>query len=149
MLPVLAALALAAAPSARASLRPPERTLLAAVNDLRAARGLGALRADRALTRAAESHSRRLLARDVLSHGAFASRLAGFGARGPAFGENLAWAVGPSLTSWTIVNAWLASPGHRANLLRPGWRRLGIGVAVGTFAGYRGATVFTADFAGS
>ena len=87
--------------------------------------------------------------RDVLIHGAFAARLASFGARGPAFGENLAWGVGPGAQTHMIVRAWLASPGHRAILLRPGWRRLGIGTVVGTFAGYRGATVVTADFAGS
>jgi uncharacterized protein YkwD len=42
----------------------------------------------------------------------------------------------------------MRSPGHRANLLRPGWTRVGIGARVGTFQGYRGATVVTADFAG-
>jgi uncharacterized protein YkwD len=44
---------------------------------------------------------------------------------------------------------WMESPGHRANLLRPGWNRVGIGVRVGNFLGYPGATVITADFAGS
>ena len=42
----------------------------------------------------------------------------------------------------------MASPGHRANLLRPGWKRIGIGSRTGTFLGYGGATVVTADFAG-
>jgi uncharacterized protein YkwD len=82
-------------------------------------------------------------------HGAFAARLASFGARGPAYGENLAWATGSSARPGVILRAWLASPGHRANVLRPGWQRLGIGAAVGEFAGYSGATVVTADFAGS
>jgi uncharacterized protein YkwD len=41
---------------------------------------------------------------------------------------------------------WLASPGHRANLLRPGFRRLGLGIATGSFPGQAGATVVTADF---
>jgi len=43
----------------------------------------------------------------------------------------------------------MASAGHRANLLRPGWTRIGIGSRLGTFHGYTGATVVTADFAGS
>jgi uncharacterized protein YkwD len=47
------------------------------------------------------------------------------------------------------VRGWLASPGHRANLLRPGWTRIGIGARVGAFRGYSGVTVVTADFAGS
>jgi hypothetical protein len=33
-------------------------------------------------------------------------------------------------------------------LLRPGFRRVGIGISLGTFAGHGGATVVTADFAG-
>jgi uncharacterized protein YkwD len=42
----------------------------------------------------------------------------------------------------------MSSPGHRANLLRPGWNRIGLGVLKGHFLGYAGATVYTADFAG-
>jgi uncharacterized protein YkwD len=90
-----------------------------------------------------------VLERDVVAHGAVAARLAGFGARGPAYGENLAVAIGSDASARVILHTWLASPGHRANLLRPGWRRMGIGAAVGEFAGYDGATVVTADFAGS
>lgn len=116
---------------------------------MRAVHGLQTLDVDPALTRAARRHSRTLLERDVLVHGAFAARLASFGARGPAYGENLAWTVGPGAKMRRILLGWLASPVHRAILLRPGWRRMGIGAAVGTFAGYRGATVVTADFAGS
>jgi uncharacterized protein YkwD len=43
---------------------------------------------------------------------------------------------------------WLASPGHRANLLKPSYRRIGVGVARGTFQGYAGASIVTADFGG-
>ena len=38
----------------------------------------------------------------------------------------------------------LASPEHRANLLRPSFRRVGIGALQGTFLGHRGARVVTA-----
>jgi uncharacterized protein YkwD len=41
---------------------------------------------------------------------------------------------------------WLASPDHRANLLKPDYRRIGIGVAYGTFHGNDGAAVIAADF---
>src|SRR5437762_3575611 len=61
------------------------------------------------------------------------------------FGEDLAW--GPASASW-VVGAWLASPEHRAILLRPGFRRVGIGAFQGTFSGRAGALVVTADFAG-
>jgi hypothetical protein len=33
-------------------------------------------------------------------------------------------------------------------MLRRGFRRIGIGIAFGTFAGHSGAAVVTADFAG-
>lgn len=88
-----------------------------------------------------------MLRRNYFSHGAFSSRLRASGARGPIFGENLAWGTGA--TAQWIVGRWLASPAHRAVLLRPGFRRIGIGAVNGTFAGHGGATVVTADFAGS
>ena len=68
------------------------------------------------------------------------------GARGPVFGENLAWGTG--VTAQWVVDRWLASPSHRAVLLRPGFRRVGIGIAFGAFAGHGSAAVVTADFAG-
>ena len=46
------------------------------------------------------------------------------------------------------MREWLASPEHRANLLRPGYARIGIGLVRGSFLGNGGATVVTADFAG-
>jgi len=67
-------------------------------------------------------------------------------ARGPVYGEDLAWGTG--VTAQSVVNNWLASPRHRAVLLRPGFRRIGIGIAFGTFVGHGGAAVVTADFAG-
>jgi uncharacterized protein YkwD len=126
-----------------------ESTLIAAVNEVRTDRGLRPLRVDGALTRAARSYSATMLRTDVFTHGAMAERLAAHGVRGPAFGENLAWAVGRSASATSIVRSWMASPGHRANLLRPGWDRIGLGAITGTFQGRRGATVVTADFAGS
>ena len=44
---------------------------------------------------------------------------------------------------------WLNSPPHRKNLLRAGFRRVGVGAMMGTFSGTGGARVVTADFAGS
>jgi uncharacterized protein YkwD len=89
-----------------------------------------------------------MLRRGYFAHGEFARRMTSFGARGRAVGENLGWGVGASGTARAIVEAWLASPPHRANLLRPGFRRIGVGRLVGSFAGYGGAAVVTADFAG-
>jgi uncharacterized protein YkwD len=126
-----------------------ESTLLSAVNKARAAHGLAPLKVDRTLVRVARRHSTTLLRRDVFTHGDFSTRIRRSGARGPRFGENLAWGTGSRASAATIVRSWLRSPGHRRNLLRPGFRRIGLGTVVGTFAGHRGATMVTADFAGS
>jgi uncharacterized protein YkwD len=145
---VLAALGLASTATAATTLTRSERALLAAVNDVRADRGLRPLRVDPTLTRAARAYSATLVRRDVFTHGDLGRRLARAGARGPVFGENLAWGTGSYATARGIVRGWLRSPGHRANLLRPGWTRIGLGRAVGTFRGVSGAAVVTADFAG-
>ena len=150
----LFAAALALVPAAHAgrqtaTLTQNERTLLTAVNGVRASHGLRALRVDGALVRAARSYSAHMIRTGAFTHGAMGTRLARAGVRGPVYGENLAWGVGTGAAARTIVRSWMASPGHRANLLRPGWTRIGLGALRGTFQGYAGATVVTADFAGS
>lgn len=89
-----------------------------------------------------------MIRRGYFAHGSMAERLARFGVRGPRLGENLAWGVGSAAGPRTIVRSWLASPPHRAMLLRPGFRRVGIGSLAGPFAGHSRARVVTADFAG-
>jgi uncharacterized protein YkwD len=143
-----AVLLLAAPATAGTTLTKSERALLDAVNTARTTRGLQPLRVDEALTNAARSYSRQLLALDSLVHGDFAGRLRSFGASAPALGENLAWGAGVYARAPSIVLRWLNSPSHRANLLRPGFRLIGLGAAHGTFAGRGGATVVAADFAG-
>ena len=124
-----------------------EASLLSVVNGVRASHDLQPLAVDSRLVRAARGHSATLLRHDIFTHGDFAERIRRSGARGPRFGENLAWGAGPHAAARAIVRNWLASPGHRANLLRPGFRRIGIGALTGSFGGNR-ATVVTADFAG-
>jgi uncharacterized protein YkwD len=128
------------------ALTSPEASLLEAMNAVRAGHGLGPLRIDVHLLRAARSHSADMMHRQYFAHGSVAQRALSRGARGPVFGEDLAWSTGIS-SDW-VVNAWLNSPAHRAVLLRPGFRRVGIGYSFGTFIGHGGAGVVTADFAG-
>jgi uncharacterized protein YkwD len=118
------------------------------MNQARTAHGLAPLRLDPRLQRAALAHSSDMMRRNYFAHGPFIPRLARFGVRGPRVGENLAWGVGSSADARHVVGRWLASPRHRANLLRPGFRRVGLGLANGRFAGHTGALVITADFAG-
>ena len=130
------------------SLNQTERSLLSVVNEVRGNHGLRPLKVDPALARAARSYTATMLRTGVFSHGDMFGRLSRSGAAGPMYGENLAWGTGPYATARQVVRGWMGSPGHRANLLRPGWTRIGLGALKGTFGGYRGATVFTADFAG-
>jgi uncharacterized protein YkwD len=148
---ILVLLALTLAPASQAATKQSraEASLLEAVNGVRGAHKLRPLRVDPALVRAARAHSAALLRRNVFEHGAFASRILHYGGRGPTLGENLAWGVGSRASARSIVNAWMHSPGHRENLLRPGWNRIGIGALNGRFLGHRGAVIVTADFAGN
>jgi uncharacterized protein YkwD len=123
-----------------------ESSLLNAMNGVRQSRGLAPLRVDFRLTRAARGHSADMMHRHYFAHGSVTARAIHAGARGPLFGETLAWATG--ITAQWTVDSWLASPPHRAVLLRPGFRRVGIGIVFGTFAGHGNAGVVTADFAG-
>ena len=134
--------------TAAAGLTRAEARLLHDLNEVRAAHGLSPLRYDPRLQRAARAHSRDMLVTQIFQHGSFGARMLRFDVKGTLIGENLAWGNGPFGTASGIVRAWLASPEHRANLLRPEYTRIGIGDLVGAFLGYHGAHVVTADFAG-
>jgi uncharacterized protein YkwD len=140
---------LVAAPAGAAPMRSGERSVLAEMNRVRAEHGLAPLRFDSTLQRAARAHTRSMVARNLFSHGDFAERMRRFGVRGPAMAENLAWGSGAAASPRALVRMWLSSPPHRRNLLRAGFRRVGVGAMMGTFAGASGARVVTADFAGS
>jgi uncharacterized protein YkwD len=142
----LSALLVSAAGAAARGLSSPEASLLQTMNAVRTSRGLSPLRLDVRLLRAARGHSADMMHRQYFAHGAVAARVLAQRARGPVYGEDLAW--GTSVTAQWVVDKWLASPRHRAVMLRPGFRRIGIGIAYGTFAGHGDAAVVTADFAG-
>jgi uncharacterized protein YkwD len=140
---------LVSAPAGGAPMSGGERSVLAEMNRVRAAHGLPALRHDPTIHRAARSHTRTMLARNVFTHGDFRGRMIRFRVRGPRLAENLAWGSGSAGSARSIVQMWLNSPPHRANLLHRGFRRVGVGALVGSFSGTTGARVVTADFAGT
>jgi uncharacterized protein YkwD len=140
------AVLLPAATAGAGTLSSSEASLLTTMNAVRKSHGLAPLRVDVALVRDARGHSSDMMRRQYFAHGSVAGRAVRAGARGPLYGEDLAW--GTRITAQWVIERWLASPSHRAVLLRPGFRRVGIGIVFGTFAGHRGAGVVTADFAG-
>jgi len=132
----------------RSTVSPVESALLSDINQTRIAHGLQPLSIDPTLVQAARSHSLDMLRRNYFAHGSLASRMLSFHAHGPVVGENIAWGGGSHVAPATVIREWLESPDHRRNLLRPGFRRIGIGAVSGAFLGQRTATVFTVDFAG-
>ncbi|HET7449112.1 MAG TPA: CAP domain-containing protein, partial [Gaiellaceae bacterium] len=124
---VAAVIALAVpALSQAAGMSSPEASLLRQMNLVRAQHGLGPLTFDGHLQLAARAHSREMIAAGVFRHGAFASRMARFRIEGSIAGENLAWGTGAYGSARGVVAAWLSSPEHRANLLKPSYRRVGV-----------------------
>jgi uncharacterized protein YkwD len=113
---------------------------LCLVNRERSAWGLAALANDRVLEVVAMAHSWEMVARNYFSHrspsGAtaqtriLASGYARFRDR-VATGENVATAGGELATPASVVQEWMSSPGHRANLLSAGFRASGVGIALG------------------
>jgi uncharacterized protein YkwD len=124
-----------------------EALLLDEINRVRTARGLPAMRGDRRLALAARWHSAYMLRTNTFSHHAFTWRIKRARARGPVFSENIGMASGNTTDARLVVEMWMASPPHRANLLRRGFRRIGLAAAVGPFQGST-ASLVTAEFAG-
>lgn len=129
---------------------------LCLVNGARRAAGLAPLTADAALGRAASAHSEDMVAADYFDHvGPDGSdpgqraRAAGFTLAGALVAENLSAATLSAATPAATVAAWMASSGHRANILDPDFRRTGIGVAAAAPAmlGSLPGGTYTEDFA--
>jgi len=128
------------------------------VNALRERLGLKPLRLSTALTSAAAYHSRSMLVDGFFDHDSpsgapFGKRIRRFytprGFRSWEVGENLAWGS-PVLDAEDVIEDWLASPRHRANLLADQWREVGVSSiraqqAPGEFGGLT-VTVVTVDF---
>ena len=134
-----------------------EDLLLAQINSLRATHGLRPFAASTSLARAAVGHSRSMATLGFFAHesrdGApFWQRVKRF--YGPrtstwSVGENLAMFGGLAPSAEAIVDAWMASPPHRENLLRGVYREAGIAIihhpsAGGVFGG-RPTWVITLD----
>ncbi len=123
----------------------------AAVMTSRTRAGLPRLPASRALVRAAVHKNAMMLRCGEFSHDACGRSFDGVireaGFPGRRVGENIAWGNGPYASPRATMASWLDSAGHRANILRAGWRVQGVAVRTGvTFQGYPGASVWTSQF---
>ncbi len=112
---------------------------LCLVNRERVTHGERPLRPNARLARAAQAHTTSMAVGDYFEHvgpqgqtplarmravGYISSSRAGY-----EVGENIAWGTLYLATPRAIVAAWMASPGHRANILDARYRETGIGVS--------------------
>lgn len=135
-----------------------ESGVLASINDYRHAHGLVALRLSTSLSAAAREHSVDMATRGYFSHTSangttFDRRIGRFYPMGHSrywsVGENLLWSS-PDVDAAGALQMWVNSPEHRANLLTPRWREIGLSAvhtasAPGSYSGME-VTIVTADF---
>ncbi len=161
---VLAAAALlvpaaAAAPRrSDAGLTALESGVLAQINTFRRGHHLAPLKLNGKLGAAAREHTVQMGQDGYFAHNSadgsvFWKRIQGFYASGPwsywSVGENLLWSS-PDVTPAKALQMWLASPEHKANLMNPRWREIGVAAvhvaaAPGVFKGLD-VTIVTTDF---
>lgn len=126
-------LACLAIPSASAAAAPASSSFVGKVNKVRASHGLTKLTSSASLRGSSRGYARWMLRRDYFGHRARIQASQRFALRGEVLARTPARDPSPG----AIVNAWLASPAHRAVLLNPRYRYVGIGLAEGRLAGRR------------
>ncbi len=97
-----------------------EQGVHAMINATRAPEGIRLLRLSERLSRIAHRHSKQMATQRALFH----SCLSCVGGDWRKLGEN----VGFGADTGTVEEQFMASPPHRANILDPAFRRVGVGV---------------------
>ncbi|MBM7440359.1 sigma-70 family RNA polymerase sigma factor [Streptomyces sp. HB132] len=118
--------------------------VIALVNTERAKEGCGPVSGNSALAKAASSHSADMVARDYFSHTSPdgtdpGTRITAAGYRWSTYGENIAKG---QRTAESVMDAWMNSEGHRANILNCDFKEIGIGRVDSS-----GGPVWTQNFA--
>lgn len=115
---------------------------------MRASEQLGVLRLDRRMNEMAGAYTRQMARSSTLGHGSWSQRVARSASAPSHVGEVIGWLVPGTARAEAaaVVRSWLASPVHRQVLLDGGFRRIGIGRAVGALGGASSA-IYTVDFA--
>ncbi len=133
-----------------------KQTTLCLLNHQRKMHGRRALKPNRRLARAARRHASDMVRRNYFSHTApggvdFVDRIMRQDYVNPGegwlLGENLAWGSYQLATPKSIVRSWMHSPGHRANILNPRFREIGIGIVTGApQSGTQNAATYSTSF---
>jgi uncharacterized protein YkwD len=136
---------------ARASIASANHATLCLINQVRRQHHLRPLKLNKRLSRAARRHSRSMVKHRFFEHGDFMHRIRQTGylrhVHAWSAGENIAWGSGFYATPRAIFTMWMHSPGHRANILRRGFREIGVGIHRGApTRGQHVAATYTTDF---
>ncbi|WP_405014510.1 sigma-70 family RNA polymerase sigma factor [Kitasatospora sp. NBC_01539] len=120
-----------------------KQQVLKLVNEERSKAGCTPVEADAALETAAQRHSDDMAARNFFDHTnpdgqGPQPRIDAAGYKWSSWGENIARGQADAAA---VMNSWMNSPGHRANILNCGFTDLGVGVHLGT-----GGPWWTQDF---
>jgi uncharacterized protein YkwD len=91
--------------------------VLTCVNQIRAYYGLHSLSSNGSLNATAQACAERMASSGEMTHSTYPGGWS-------TWGENIAEGYGSSVA---VFNAWMASPGHRANILRASFTQMGIG----------------------
>ena len=140
----------------------PEQQFLRLINDYRASKGLGKLVAGQRIGAAAQHHSVDMARRNYFDHTTLGTdtdakqRMIthGYPADRTSWGENIYAGYGdgdgdglPQQSAREAFDGWKASPGHNANMLKAGFKAIGIDRAYDADATYK--YYWTTDFGGS
>jgi hypothetical protein len=111
--------------------------LLAITNEKRAENGLSALTINSQLGQAAQLKAQNMFSENYWAHNSPSGKtpwdfINSSGYRYTIAGENLAKNF---MSSRNVVDAWMASPSHRENLLKPGYKEIGFAIVNGVING--------------
>jgi uncharacterized YkwD family protein len=106
-----------------------EQKVVELVNIERQKAGLPALKMDSAISNVARIKSKDMAVNNYFAHqsptyGSAGDMLRQFGISWRAWGENIA---AGQRTPEIVIDAWMNSPGHRANILSPNFSKIGVG----------------------
>lgn len=143
----LALLVISVAGASASTITAPERQIMAAVNEARAANGLVPLRSDPRLWRLADERAAAMASADVLSHEADGSLVSGLSLRAIqwyGYGEAIAYSTATGSAAAThLFRLWLTSPAHWALLTSSKFNYLGVGISVSGSGRTYGSIVLT------
>lgn len=119
----------AAAPEADSSIASYEAEVIRLVNEVRTRNGLNTLTADGSLCRFARLKSQdmrdnRYFSHDSPTYGTPFQMMKSLGVTYRTAGENIAYGY---TSPQSVMDGWMNSEGHRANILNPSYTRIGVG----------------------